>query len=90
MAQTAMTTFDPTIPSDMARVAGKGLGAMEAFLDTLGEEVPEERFRRLSLYARVGATAVGKAIGYMSALNNRAAIELARDRMRQAPAPTGE
>lgn len=75
------TTMTQELPGDLGRVAGKGLTAMEAFLDEPAEgDIDHELFRRRHLQAKVGSTAVGSSIRFLATLNNREAIALARER----------
>jgi len=80
-------TLVSRLPTDLARVAGKGLAAMEAFLDLRGEErVSAERHARARDFAVTGSQAVGYGIRYMQAANNAEAIALARERFRSQSA----
>jgi len=74
--------FVARLPSDLGRVAGKGLRAEEAFLDLMDElEVDENQFRRSYSFAKIGSRAVSRAISYMQAMNNAEAIRLQRQRV---------
>ncbi len=72
------------MPTDLARVARKGLVAMERFLDLMDEkEVSEERFRRHLAFGELGAKGVSYGLTAMGHGLRAQHLSLVRKRMDQ-------
>jgi len=72
--------FAANFPTDLGRVAGKGMDAIESFLD-LSEDVSDEEFGRAATRAKIGCVAFGGALRFLQARNNANAIALAAARI---------